>query len=280
MLIKRRGILNAAFTLKELRELTKIESVECQINHLQFNDIHIEQILSKLAKPRRRLTEFMYNLAQKKPSSTENKKKVVNFVFLRTPIEILGENGHVTGVKLKENKYQADFLSTDLKLDNEQALNQLPVVEIANKQADVINAGLVIRSIGYKNGNIDNEIPFDKKSGVVPNDKGKVIGKDGLYCTGWIKRGPRGVIVDTTTDAYETAHKLCTDLKSLEKIAHDQKPGLEKIASVLKERSVQFIDKEGWAKIDQEEIKRGKLVGKPREKIQSIKEMLDIALKN
>jgi len=258
--------------------LTKIESVECHINNEQFNDIHIEENLSKLARPRKRITEYMLNLSKNKiETRLGEKKKVINFVFLKTPIEILGANGHVQGVKLKENRYVNNFLERDLKLDNEEALNNLKIEEIANKPCDVIDAGLVIRSIGYRNVNIDtNDIPFDKKSGTVTNDRGKVIGKEGLYCTGWIKRGPRGVIVDTTSDAYETAQKLCADLKS----CSSNRQGFEKIASIFKERGIRFVDKEGWSRIDQEEIRRGKMVGKPREKIQTIDEMLKVALKN
>ena len=284
MLTKRRGLLNAAFTLKELRELTKIESVECRINQQQFTDIHIEQILNKLAKPRRRITEFMYNLAQKTSTTSTNAvdtKKIVDFVFLSTPLEIIGNaNEHVSGVKLKENRYRTNFLSGDLKLDNEQALNQLEIEEITDKPAEVMNAGLVVRSIGYKNVNIDADIPFDKQTGTVSNERGKVVGKEGLYCTGWIKRGPRGVIVDTTTDAYETAQKMCADLKELGESGSNVKPGLDKVTSILKQRGIRFVDKEGWSKIDQEEVKRGKLVGKPREKFHTIDEMLCVAFKN
>jgi len=40
---------------------------------------------------------------------------------------------------------------------------------------------------------------------------------------------------------------------------------------------VQVISFEDWEQIDQEEIKRGRAVGKPREKITDIQEMLKIA---
>ena len=220
----------------------------------------------------------MLNLSNSKTKTPLNeKKKVVNFVFLRTPAEILGKNGHVHGVKLKENRYVDNFLANNLKLDNEEALNQLKIEEKTETPVEIIDAGLVIRSIGYKNVNIDtDDIPFDKKSGTISNDRGKVIDKEGLYCTGWIKRGPRGVIVDTTTDAYETAQKLCADLKNY---AID-KQGFEKILGIFKERGIKFVDKDGWSRIDHEEIRRGKLVGKPREKFQTIDEMLKVAFKD
>ncbi|RNA27514.1 NADPH:adrenodoxin mitochondrial [Brachionus plicatilis] len=272
-IVARRGVLNAAFTLKELRELTKLDSVECRLDAENFSHIDLENLLSKLARPRRRITEFLYNLSQQSQSS--GPKKVIELKFLKTPLEILGnDHKQVSGVKFKNNKYKFDLNSLDQDLDSDEKLSSIPIVEDSEKQVEVMSCGLLVKSIGYKNVSIDSEIPFDKKSGVVPNDKGKVIGKEGLYCTGWIKRGPRGVIVDTTSDAYETAQKLYADLVS----TGVDKPGAEKIAEILKKRNVRFVDKEGWDRIDQAEIKRGKEIGKPREKLQSIDEMLKVAL--
>lgn len=274
----RRGILNASFTLKELRELTRIENVECHIDSQQFKDIEIDKILDKLARPRKRITEYMYNIAKSAPPQPPSSKKVINLVFLRTPVAILGENKRVSGVKLKVNKYDVNFSSADLCLNDEQALNSLPITQVANQPEEILPAGLIIRSIGYKNVNIDSaDIPFDKKLGVVINERGKVAGKDGLYCTGWIKRGPRGVIVDTTSDAFETAQSMINDLVSIHSESQMHKAGLEKIKDILKERNVRYVDKEGWARIDEEEVKRGKLAGKPREKFNSIDEMLKVA---
>jgi adrenodoxin-NADP+ reductase len=157
-------------------------------------------------------------------------------------------------------------------------LNKLKFIEL--NDTETLQSDLVVRSIGYKNVNIDESVPFDKKLGVVSNVGGKVIGKDGLYCTGWIKRGPRGVIVDTTSDAYETAQQLCNDLFSIDSQSNKQKQGGPQVEQLLKNRSVNFVDKNGWSKIDAEEIRRGQLVGKPREKINSVEEMLKVAFGN
>ena len=215
-IVARRGILNVAFTIKELRELTKIESIDCRIDLKHFEDI--ARLSNKLSRPRKRLTEFMFNIANKPINANSN--KILELVFLKSPLEIVGEldskndRPKVTGVKFKNNKYDFDFTRTDVKLDSEDALNALPVVEDSQQKVETISTDLVVRSIGFKNINIDKDIPFDKKTGTIPNENGKVIGKNGLYCTGWIKRGPRGVIVDTTTDANETAKKIAFDLKN------------------------------------------------------------------
>lgn len=98
-----------------------------------------------------------------------------------------------------------------------------------------------------------------------------------LYCTGWIKRGPRGVIVDTTSDAYETAQRLCTDLSDGSNQDSSKKKGSEQIMKILRDRNVRVVDKKGWAKIDEEEKRKGRESGKPREKFRSIDEMLNVA---
>jgi adrenodoxin-NADP+ reductase len=174
----------------------------------------------------------------------------------------------------KQYKYDINHLNS-LDLSDESNVDSIRMID-TNAYAN-LNAGLVIRSIGFKNVNIDaTELPFDKVSGTIPNDRGKVLDKTGLYCTGWIKRGPKGVIVDTTSDAHETADKLCLDLQSF-KYENQKKLGFDGVKQLLNDRNVKIVDKNGWSKIDEEEIKRGKLVGKPREKLSSIQEMLDVA---
>ncbi len=86
-IVARRGILNAAFTIKELRELSKINSLNFKIClNEEFNEI---EVLKKLSRPRKRLTEFMLKTANSEQIDG-NKKKTLNVVFLRTPLEILG----------------------------------------------------------------------------------------------------------------------------------------------------------------------------------------------
>lgn len=192
-IVARRGILNAAFTIKELRELFKIKSIKCEISSQEnFDNLDVDQILKKLSRPRKRLTEFMLKLSTQESNPEQDKTLTIS--FLRTPKEILGEENSkkVTGVKFMRNKYDLDFIESKEQLDREEILNTIPCPANNSVESEVIPGNLVIRSIGYKNVNIDQDVPFDKKLGVVSNKLGKVIGKDGLYCTGWIKRGPRG----------------------------------------------------------------------------------------
>lgn len=274
-IVARRGFLNAAFTLKELRELTKIDSIKCSFNLNDFKFLtNLDQVIKGLDRPRKRLTEFMLKLAKDGLELKGNQTKLLKFLFLHKPIEIIGnlEDKQVKGVKLEQFEYDIETFK-NLNLASEEDLNKLKLKDL-NKTI-TLDAGLLIRSIGFKNVNIDNtEIPFDKKLNVIPNDHGKVLEKEGLYCCGWIKRGPKGVIVDTTTDAYETASKLCSDLA---KQSPKNKQGSKLTLDLLKQRNVRVVDKEKWLKIENEEVRRGKLVSRPRIKIDTIDEMLKIA---
>ncbi|MFP3416510.1 hypothetical protein SB773_34295, partial [Bacillus sp. SIMBA_074] len=72
----------------------------------------------------------------------------------------------------------------------------------------------VYRAIGYR-GTPVRDVPFDEAGGVIPNDGGRVLDDGepvpGLYATGWIKRGPVGLIGHTKSDAGETIEKLLED---------------------------------------------------------------------
>ena len=269
-IVARRSVFNAAFTLKELREITKLENVYTEFDLKDFENVKMVELLEKLDRPRKRLIEYIYknNAIQ---NNNDNKNRTLSFKFLLKPIEISSTTTAVEEVKFQKSNFKFDE-TKPFDIDN--------LIFSDTNEIKKLDTGLLIRSIGYKNVNIDNtEIPFDKKLGVIPNENGRVLNKNGLYCTGWIKRGPKGVIVDTTSDAYETANQLCKDLSE---IGEDKpkKIGGKEIINLLKFRNVNVVDKIGWLKIDSEELKRGKLVGKPREKLSSIEEMLKVAFSN
>ena len=77
----------------------------------------------------------------------------------------------------------------------------------------------VYRAIGYF-GSALPEVEFDHSKGVVPNDGGRVLDAagthvPGIYATGWIKRGPVGLIGHTKGDALETVTYLLEDRENL-----------------------------------------------------------------
>ncbi|KAF7668176.1 hypothetical protein LDENG_00030250, partial [Lucifuga dentata] len=99
----------------------------------------------------------------------------------------------------------------------------------------------------------------------------------GLYCSGWLKTGPTGVIATTMNNSFDTARTLLEDMESRILDTSHNKPGSQSISTLLANRGVQPVSFSEWEKIDSEEMRRGGATGKPREKLLSVQEMLQVA---
>jgi ferredoxin--NADP+ reductase len=132
----------------------------------------------------------------------------------------------------------------------------------------------MIRSVGYSGLPLEG-IPFDEKLGTVPNKDGRatMTSSNGfpVYVTGWIKRGPTGIIGTNRADSMATVATLLADLPNF---SSQQKPGREASVSLLAQRSVRPVSFHDWETIDQAEKARGLPLGKPREKFTRVSEML------
>ncbi|XP_017772590.1 PREDICTED: NADPH:adrenodoxin oxidoreductase, mitochondrial [Nicrophorus vespilloides] len=250
-LVGRRGPLQAAFTIKELREMTKLENCKSVWNENDF--VGVEEIIPELQRPRKRLTELMLK------SMRENKAGEKAFIpkFFRSPLEFQGAEA-VEKVKLGVNKMEgSDFRTQRASLTDE---------------VEYLDCGMAVTSIGYKSVSIDAAIPFDDKKGTVEQKNFKV--SDGLYACGWLATGPTGVILTTMNNAFNAAGLMIEEVNDLLTIP---KPGFESIGTKLKENNVQVVEWKDWLKIDQYEEENGKSLGKPREKIVDVQKMLEIA---
>jgi NADPH-dependent glutamate synthase beta subunit-like oxidoreductase len=120
-------------------------------------------------------------------------------------------------------------------------------------------------------------VPFDTKLGTVPHANGRVTTTTPsgcpVYVTGWIKRGPTGIIGTNRADSMATVATLLGDLANFEL---QQKPGRRALVSLLAQRSVQPVSFDDWELIDRAERERGLPLGKPREKFTKISEMLAV----
>ena len=99
----------------------------------------------------------------------------------------------------------------------------------STSQTEIVECGLVLRSVGYKSIPVESGIPYDDKKGIIPNDGGRVTGEDGLYCAGWLATGPRGVIVDTMNEAYNVAQGILNDWKKDDGDSSSQKQGFVQV---------------------------------------------------
>jgi ferredoxin--NADP+ reductase len=84
-----------------------------------------------------------------------------------------------------------------------------------------------------------------------------------VYCSGWIKRGPTGVIGTNKKDATETVELLLADAAA-GLLPH--RCGGD-IAELLTERGVTPVTYGGWEAIDAVECARGVEQGRPRVKL-------------
>ncbi|MEV0184240.1 FAD-dependent oxidoreductase [Streptomyces sp. NPDC050625] len=141
-----------------------------------------------------------------------------------------------------------------------------------------IETSLVLRAIGYRGARVDG-LPFDEVTATLPHEAGRVVDPerdeavDGVYCSGWIKRGPRGIIGSNKQDAEETVDSILQDLGA-GRLA-DPTGSAEDFEKLLRGRVEDLLDKTAWGRIDLEEKRRGREASRPRQKLVTIQELLD-----
>uniref|UniRef100_A0A8W8LU04 NADPH:adrenodoxin oxidoreductase, mitochondrial n=1 Tax=Magallana gigas TaxID=29159 RepID=A0A8W8LU04_MAGGI len=263
-LVGRRGPLQVAFTIKEIREMIKLPNCRPVIHKDDVKDLN--KVIEDLPRPRKRLTDLLYRTSME-PSDTDTQlwaqaSKEWELRFRLTPAEVIETEGKVTGVKFYINELQGDDL-----------VNKIAKV---TSETEDIQCGLVFRSIGYKSIPIDPCLPFDERKGIILNKKGRVENRPGLYCSGWVSTGPVGVILNTMTWGFETGKVILKDIED-GAISSEGKHGNQIIKDKMLSKGKQLVTFSEWDKIDLEEMKRGAEVGKPREKIIQISEMLKVA---
>ncbi|MFJ9390797.1 FAD-dependent oxidoreductase [Nocardioides sp. NPDC101246] len=140
-----------------------------------------------------------------------------------------------------------------------------------------IGTSLVLRAIGYRGTPVEG-LPFDDATATLPNDAGRVVDPasddpvPGLYCSGWIKRGPRGIIGSNKQDAEETVDCILQDLGAGR--LREPSRTSEDLAKLLEDRVEDLLDKAAWGRIDLEEKRRGRESARPRQKLVTIEELL------
>uniref|UniRef100_A0A8C6CE73 NADPH:adrenodoxin oxidoreductase, mitochondrial n=1 Tax=Monodon monoceros TaxID=40151 RepID=A0A8C6CE73_MONMO len=219
----------------------------------------------KAPRPRKRLMELLLRAAVEKPGVAEAARRAPaprawGLRFLRSPQRVLPspDGRRVAGIRLAVTRLEGVG----------EATRAVPTGDLED-----LPCGLVLSSIGYKSCPIDPSVPFDPKLGVIPNMEGRVVDVPGLYCSGWVKRGPTGVITTTMTDSFVTGQILLQDLKA-GLLPSGPRPGYAAIKALLGSRGVWPVSFSDWEKLDAEEVSRGQGAGKPREKLLDPQEML------
>ncbi|MDV7241614.1 MULTISPECIES: FAD-dependent oxidoreductase [Rhodococcus] len=175
--------------------------------------------------------------------------------YLASPVEIVGGD-RVRGIRLRRNEMIAEE-------DGRSGIRP-------TKTTDVLECGLVVRSVGYR-GRPMPGLPFDIDRGIIPNHNGKVVDpgtgetRTGVYVTGWIKRGPSGVIGTNKHCSIETVTSLLDDHANGRLTA--PAGGRRSLFELVRDRRPNTVDYEGWQRIDKFEQTVGQREGRPRVKI-------------
>jgi len=259
-LIGRRGPVQAAFTPPEIKEFGGLKDCDPVLDpaYLNLNPESQIELEDPNGAVRRRNWEVLKEFASR-PTPTKRKRFVIH--FCKGPKELRG-NGRVEKVILEKNKLVGSPGA-------QQAVGTGEMEELA--------CGIFFRSVGYRGVPIPG-VPFDPKKGIFPNVGGRILGDDGkalpgLYASGWIKRGPSGVIGTNKPDSVETVNNLLSDVSHLCECPMPQRAA---VMDFLKQKHVRFVSFEDWRKIDSAEMERGKPLGKPREKFIKVEEMLAV----
>jgi ferredoxin--NADP+ reductase len=245
VVVGRRGPAQAAFTTPELQEMGELAGADVVVDPAELEGAEPQNTNAQ------RNLAVLQALAGRAP---EGKPRRVVFRFFRSPVAILGDE-RVEGIELVRNELDA----------NERA--------VPTDERETLPCGLVFRSVGYHGVELPGVV-FDVKSGTIPNEGGRV--EPGVYCAGWIKRGPTGVIGTNKKDATETVELLLEDVAAGRLVP---KAGLSAgdVDALLAERGVRFVEYTGWTAIDEVERAAGEKSGRPRVKLCSWDELLAAA---
>uniref|UniRef100_A0A2K6JU59 NADPH:adrenodoxin oxidoreductase, mitochondrial n=1 Tax=Rhinopithecus bieti TaxID=61621 RepID=A0A2K6JU59_RHIBE len=262
-LVGRRGPLQVAFTIKELREMIQLPGARPILDPADF--LGLQDKIKEVPRPRKRLTELLLRAATEKPGPEQAARRAPasrawGLRFFRSPQQVLPspDGRRAAGVRLAVTRLEGVG----------EATRAVPTGDMED-----LPCGLVLSSVGFKSRPVDPSVPFDSKLGVIPNVEGRVMDVPGLYCSGWVKRGPTGVIATTMTDSFLTGQMLLQDLKA-GLLPSGPRPGYAAIQALLSSRGVRPVSFSDWEKLDAEEVARGQGTGKPREKLVDPQEML------
>ena len=257
----RRGPAQAAFTPVELAEMGELAGADVVLDpaELELDAATAAQVEADTRV--RRNVDILRDFAARTPTG---KPRTVRLRFLVSPVAVLGER-RVEAVEIVHNRLE---------------VRDGWAVAVPTDEREILPCGLVFRSVGY-HGVALSGVPFDETRGTMSNDCGRVLGNDGqalrgVYCAGWIKRGPTGIIGTNKKDANETVELLLEDVHA-GRLSHAEHATAEAVDSLLDERGVRRVVYAGWLSIDGVERSRGEPLGRPRVKLVTWDELLDAA---
>lgn len=265
--VGRRSHVQAAMTMKELREVTRL--ADCSF-HVSSEELARGRTAASLieiegARAKKRMDALLAEQAAATSNGTPRSRQLF-LRFLLSPRECIASSSNASAV----GAFDFDVTALEGPADAQRA--------VPTGRTERISAGLVLKSIGYKSLPIAGA-PFDDARAVLRNDRGRVEGLPGLYCAGWVKRGPSGIIGTNIADAKETVSSLLDDKAAGRLPLSASAPGgaaalrAELVASGARKEN-ELVSWAGWRVLDELELVKGKALGKSREKFVSVPDML------
>lgn len=246
----RRGPAQAKYTPKELKELDESPTIEVIVSPEDIDYDEASESARRESKSCDLVCQTLESYAMREPGDAPHKLYIH---FFESPVEIIGDDGKVSAI-----------------LTERTELNGKGGVTGTGKYTEwPVQA--VYRAVGYHPQKVEG-VPFDARSATMPNDGGHVLEDKegakvpGLYTTGWIKRGPVGLIGNTKSDAKDTTTMLIADYKSGE-LPPAAKRDPQDILDLLASRDIKVTTWEGWHRLDAAERSAGEPHGRERVKI-------------
>ena len=262
VILGRRGAAQAAFTPKEIKEIGSLEGVDLLVDSA---DVVLDEESKRLLESDKQARANVEYLTEKSREGQGASPKKVHLRLLRSPVEIIGENGHVIGVKIERNV-----------LTKSESGDMRPR---GSGEFETIPCGTIFRSVGYHGIPLPG-VPFDQANGVIPNERGRIVDLEsgevvrGQYVVGWIKRGPTGLLGTNKSDSSETVEAMIDDIQGqTAPIRGDREPG--GIESFLSSKDASYLTFSDWKELDLLEIEKGEALGKIRQKFVHLSEMFE-----
>ncbi len=264
VVLGRRGPAQAAFTTPELIELSELAEADVIVDpgDMELDEASARAVEEADAQVKKKI-EVLHGYAATEPHGHDRR---IVLRFFASPLEIVGE-GRVEGVRVGR---------TELVSDGDGRLRA-----VVTEQEETIPCQLVFRSVGYKGKPLPG-VPYDEQAGTIPNDHGRVLEepggrqRPGEYVSGWIKRGPSGIIGTNKKDSQDTVDSLLAD-HAAGKLPEPALADPDAILALLDERCPEHIAYAHWEAIDEAERGAGEPHGRPRVKLVRHEHLLDAA---
>jgi ferredoxin/flavodoxin---NADP+ reductase len=261
LILGRRGPAQASWTTQELKEMGELAGADVAVDAAELELDPASAASLEHDTNSRRNMEVLREFAERPPAG---KPTTVRFRFFVSPSAIHGAH-RVEAIELVWNRLE----ERDGRL-----------VAVPTDDRETIECSLVFRSVGYQGVPLP-DLPFDERRATIRNEGGRVIGEDGepllrVYCAGWIKRGPTGIIGTNKKDATETVQLLLEDARS-GRLVHNEGATAEAVDGALAARSARPVVYAGWTSIDEVERAAGGKLGRPRVKLRTWDELLETA---